>query len=121
MNATDEDFRERKKQVNLFYFAAIIIGVHGIFFGFFEYVMLPFFAHSISGFTEHVFFWAFSAPALCLAYPLNGLLWKLRLMNVPGFMAWPKSAGFALVYLIWTGGFVVLGLIGGAIRQARKR
>lgn len=41
------------------------------------------------------------APALILALPFSPLLWHFHLMQTPGWFAWPKPAGFALVYATW--------------------
>ena len=124
MDFADEDFQEqkkKKKRINVFYVAAIILGVHGLFFGFFIYVLLPYLIDFISGFTQKVFFWAFSAPALYLTYPFEGLLWKIGLLDEPGFKTWPKPAGFVISYLIWIAVFVLLGLISWLIRPKHKK
>lgn len=48
-----------------------------------------------------VFFWVILVPALLLASPFTSMLWHLGLMNAPGWFAWPKPLGIALVYMIW--------------------
>ena len=48
-----------------------------------------------------VFFWVLAVPALLLTTPFTSILWKLGLMNAPGWFAWPKPLGFVLAYMIW--------------------
>jgi len=55
-----------------------------------------------------VFFWVLAVPALLLTSPFTSILWKLGLMNAPGWFAWPKPLGVALAYVIWVA--VYLGL-----------
>ena len=47
------------------------------------------------------YFFVVIAPALILALPFTALLWHLHLMEAPGWFAWPKPLGFALVYGVW--------------------
>jgi hypothetical protein len=51
------------------------------------------------------------APALILAAPFSPLLWRWHLMEAPGWFAWPKPAGFVLVYASWILAFFALSLI----------
>lgn len=48
-----------------------------------------------------LFFWVLAIPALLLTSPLTSVLWRLGLMNAPGWFAWPKPAGVALAYALW--------------------
>ena len=52
--------------------------------------------------------WILAVPALLLTVPFNALLWKLGLMNAPGWFAWPKPLGIALAYAIWIAAFLLL-------------
>ena len=54
------------------------------------------------------YFFLLSAPALILAMPLSPLLWHWHLMETPGWFAWPKPAGFLLVYATWVVALLVL-------------
>ena len=56
-------------------------------------------------------FWLLIAPALILAMPFTPLLWTLRLMEAPGWFAWPKPLGFVLVYFVWIAAFVAASLL----------
>jgi hypothetical protein len=47
-------------------------------------------------------------PALLLTQPFTPLLWRLGLMNAPGWFAWPKPAGVALAYAGWVVALLVL-------------
>ena len=53
-------------------------------------------------------FWLLAVPALLLASPFAPVLWDLGLMDAPGWFAWPKPLGIALVYMAWIA--VLLGL-----------
>ena len=55
-----------------------------------------------------VFFWLLALPALLLTSPFTSLLWSLGLMDAPGWFAWPKPLGIALVYAIWVA--ILMGL-----------
>lgn len=65
-----------------------------------------------------VIFWILAVPALLLTSPFSAMLWKLGLMNAPGWFAWPKPLGIALAYLIWVA--VLLGLAQAVQRWANK-
>lgn len=45
--------------------------------------------------------WVLAVPALVLTRPFTPLLWKLGLMNAPGWFAWPRPLGVALAYAAW--------------------
>ena len=55
-----------------------------------------------------VFYWVMTVPALLLTSPFTSILWHFGLMNAPGWVAWPKPLGIALVYMIWVA--VLFGL-----------
>jgi hypothetical protein len=48
--------------------------------------------------------------------PFSPLLWHWHLMETPGWFAWPKPAGFLLVYVTW-----VVALLLLARRMLRAR
>lgn len=88
---------------------AAAVAVHGLLFGL-AVVIQPLFPGGFERVGE-VFFWALAVPALVLTSPFNPLLWKLGLMNAPGWFAWPKPLGFALAYTIWVVAFLGLAQI----------
>lgn len=60
---------------------------------------------------------AFAVPALLLAYPLQPMLWKWRLMEAPGWFAWPKPMGFLATYAVW---IIVLLLLTTVFRMCAR-
>ena len=65
------------------------------------------------------YFFLLSAPALILAMPFSPLLWHWHLMEAPGWFAWPKSAGFALVYTAWVVALIALSWLAGRKNAGR--
>jgi hypothetical protein len=63
-------------------------------------------------------FFVLALPALLLTWPFTPLLWQLRLMNAPGWFAWPKPLGIALAYAVWIGALLALAW---AVRSAQRR
>lgn len=53
-------------------------------------------------------FFVLALPALMLTTPFQPLLWRVGLMNAPGWFAWPKPAGVALAYAAWIVALLVL-------------
>jgi len=83
---------------------AAAVAVHGLLLWLFDLAQTFFpdlFAGPTPEFLGQLLFWGLAAPAMILAMPFNPLLWKLGLMNAPGWFAWPKPFGFALVYAGW--------------------
>ena len=65
-----------------------------------------------------VVMWVLLVPALVLTRPFTPLLWKLGLMNAPGWFAWPRPLGVALAYAAWIAALLVLAwLVQPAARQ----
>jgi hypothetical protein len=58
-----------------------------------------------------IYFFAVIAPAMILAIPFSPLLWRFHLMETPGWFAWPKPVGFALVYAAWVAALLLLALL----------
>lgn len=87
--------------------AAIVLAVHGLLLALFAQAqaLWPDLAPDWLG--EAVFF-LLALPALLLTTPFEPLLWRLGLMNAPGWFAWPKPAGVALAYAAWVIGLLVL-------------
>lgn len=85
---------------------AAAVALHGIILGLCV-AMKPLFP-SLFSVIEVVIFWVLAVPALILARPFISILWKLKLMDAPGWFAWPKPLGLALAYLIWV--VLLLGL-----------
>ena len=97
-------------------FCAAAVALHG---------MLLWLAAAIKSFfpgvfdlAGEVFFWVLAVPALLLASPFTSILWKLGLMNAPGWFAWPKPLGIALAYTIWVA--VFFGLAQAVQRWSNK-
>lgn len=63
-------------------------------------------------------FWVLAVPALVLTRPFTPLLWKLGLMNAPGWFAWPKAPGVALAYGCWIAGLLALAWL---VRRAGRQ
>lgn len=94
---------------------AIVVAIHGALFA-----SAAAFAQwhgwdAVPVIVQEAFFWGLVVPALILAVPLGRVLWWLHLMNAPGWFAWPKPLGFALVYAFW-----VLVLLGVSYLWPRK-
>ena len=51
------------------------------------------------------------APALILALPFTPILWHLHLIEAPGWFAWPRPLGFALVYGAWIAAFLAASFV----------
>jgi nicotinamide riboside transporter PnuC len=87
--------------------AAVVVAVHGLVLVVFGQVqaLWPDLAVDMVG--EALFF-LLALPALLLTAPFTALLWRLGLMNAPGWFAWPKPAGVALAYAGWIAGLLVL-------------
>ncbi|MDP9128404.1 MAG: hypothetical protein M3N08_09125 [Pseudomonadota bacterium] len=105
------DARHVKKRVTLFHLIAMALEVHGVFFALASWLLALNVQHVISQFTRLVYFWSLAVPALGLTYPLNTLLAKLGLIEAPGWMAWPRPWGFALVYVVWIAIFLAMGML----------
>jgi hypothetical protein len=68
-----------------------------------------------------IYFFLVVAPAMILAVPFGPLLWRLHLMETPGWFAWPRPAAFALVYIAWIAAFAVLSLLSRKLARAHLR
>ena len=88
---------------------AAVIALHGLIVLLLEATQkfLPTFNGSLV-IIEKALILVFAVPAMLLAMPFTTILWKLHLMNAPGWFAWPKPLGFALVYTAWV--LFLLGL-----------
>ena len=65
---------------------------------------------ALQGLAEAYYF-VVIAPALILSVPFDPILWRLHLMENPGWFAWPKPLGFALVYGTWIAAFLAASLV----------
>ncbi len=94
---------------------AVVIAIHGMAFaGAAAFVAW----HGWTGVAElvqAVFFWGLVVPALILTVPVDPVLWWLHLMNTPGWFAWPRPLGFALVYAIWVLALLAAAYLAGAL------
>ncbi len=92
---------------------AIGVALHGALFG---VSILLFSNPGPNDALAMVYLFVVLLPAMLLAAPFSPLLWALHLMNAPGWFAWPKPLGFALVYASW-----VLVLLAGWYACGRRR
>lgn len=86
------------------WFASAGLALHGLLLALFAALqsLLPIDAsNGIADAMGGVAFFLLAVPALILARPFVPLLWKLGLMNAPGWFSWPKPPGFLLVYAVW--------------------
>ena len=86
--------------------AAAALAVHGVLLGLAGAMKAAFpAAYEAAGV---VVMWVLLVPALVLTRPFTPLLWKLGLMNAPGWFAWPSPLGVALAYAAWIAALLVL-------------
>lgn len=87
-------------------FAAGALAVHGVLLALAGAMKTAFpAAYEAAG---DVVMWVLLVPALVLTRPFTPLLWKLGLMNAPGWLAWPRPLGVALAYASWIAALLVL-------------
>jgi hypothetical protein len=67
-----------------------------------------------------LYFFVLVAPALLLAKPFSWLLRDWHLMEAPGWFAWPRPAGFALVYVVWVLALLAVSLLARRIGARRR-
>ena len=92
-------------------YSAIAIAGHGLLFALLAFGIGPLISGSVpEWFTSLVFFFVF-VPASILAKPFWPMLWKLGLIQAPGWFSWPKPLGYLLVYVIWCGGLLAISLL----------
>lgn len=89
--------------------------MHGAVFAALNVVLAS--VEQVPEFLSEAYFYVVLAPALILSAPFTPLLWRLHLMHTPGWFAWPKAEGFALVYICW----VLALLIASVIVRSLKR
>jgi hypothetical protein len=102
------------------WFASVGLALHGLLLAVFAALqpLLPLDAsNGIAEAIGAIGFFVFAVPALILARPFLPLLWKLGLMNAPGWFAWPEPLGLLLVYIVWV--LVLFGLA-QALRKPRS-
>ena len=88
---------------------AVLVALHGLVFGATAWLAANESSGEAPPLLAEAYFFGILAPALILAAPFTKLLWALRLMNAPGWFAWPRPLGFVLVYAFW-----VLALLGAS-------
>jgi hypothetical protein len=104
-------------------YSAAAVAAHGLLLWLFDLVQtyVPgLFAGPTPDWLGQLLFWVLAVPAMLLAVPFNPLLWKLGLMNAPGWFTWPKPLGFALVYAGWTLALLALALLCHWLGRARS-
>jgi hypothetical protein len=104
-------------------YSAATVAAHGLLLWLVDLVQtyLPgLVAGPIPDWLGQLLFWGLAVPAMLLAVPFNPLLWKLGLMNAPGWFTWPKPLGFALVYAGWTLALLALALLCHWLGRARS-
>ena len=106
----------------VFQSCAVIIAIHGVALGIFAASQASFWSQPIIGEDlQAIVFRVLTIPALVLAYPFASMLWRLRLMNAPGWLAWPKPLGLVLVYSTWVVGLFLLAAIARKLGRGRRR
>ena len=93
---------------------AILVAAHGVLFAGAAALVAWHGWTGVAELVQEVFFWALVVPALILTVPVDPVLWWLHLMNTPGWFAWPKPLGFALVYTIWVLALSAAAYLAGA-------
>jgi hypothetical protein len=108
----------RRTASRLLRLAAALLAVHGLALALFAQVqaLWPDLDLPLLGAAA---FFLLVLPALLLTAPFTALLWRLGLMNAPGWFAWPKPAGIALAYAAWIAALLVASQL--ARRAARRR
>ena len=84
-------------------FAAVIF-IHGVLLCFFtaaQFLFPNILESTLPEFLQEVFSVVLLLPAALLTRPFHAVLWKLGLMNAPGWFAWPKPMGVVLAYAVW--------------------
>ena len=100
---------------------ALVVVIHGALFAAAAWV--PGAQRSIDAFplAEQLYFFGIVLPALALAAPFTPLLWTLRLMEAPGWLAWPRPLGLALVYATWVAVLIAASYLAGALARRQKK
>jgi len=101
----------------LFRYLAIAIVAHGVLFALYALAIAPRLGESPPQPVGSFGFFFLYAPASVLAIPLNPMLWRFGLMETPGWFAWPKPLGFAVVYCVWFAGFLILSRVAAHVRR----
>lgn len=98
-------------------FCAAGVALHGMLLGL--SAAIKSFFPGVFELAGEIFFWVLAVPALLLTSPFTSMLWRLGLMNAPGWFAWPKPLGIALAYTIWVA--VLFGLAAMVERWSNKK
>jgi hypothetical protein len=104
--------------IRVLHIAAAVLALHGLVLLLAAAVQWLFPDASFEAVGEIAFF-VLAVPALLLTWPFTPLLWQLRLMNAPGWFAWPKPLGIALAYVVWIAALLALAWLVGALRRRR--
>lgn len=86
---------------------ALVVALHGLVFAVASVTLARVEAPGLEA-LGWIYLFVVIAPALILAMPFSPLLWHFHLMETPGWFAWPKAEGFAIVYAVWV--LVLLGV-----------
>jgi hypothetical protein len=89
---------------------AIAVAVHGLVFAIGS-VTIARAENPAFELLGEIYFFAVLAPAMMLAKPFAPVLWHFHLMQAPGWFAWPKPAGFTLVYISWILALLAVSLL----------
>ncbi len=93
--------------VRLLRIAAAVVAAHGLLLLLAAGIQSLFPGVSLEAIAE-IAFLVLAVPALLLTWPFTPLLWELRLMQAPGWFAWPKPLGIALAYAAWIAALLAL-------------
>ncbi|HEY5899497.1 MAG TPA: hypothetical protein VIV54_18170 [Burkholderiales bacterium] len=105
--------RTLTKTEKVFRVLAIAVAAHGIVFALCSVTLARVETPGFE-FLGWIYLFVVVAPAMILTVPFSSLLWYLHLMETPGWFAWPRPAGFALVYATWV---LALTAISLAVRR----
>ena len=100
---------------------AILVAIHGALFAGTAWLTAAHRFIEVFPGADYAYFFGVVAPALILAAPLTPLLWRLGLMNAPGWFAWPRPLGFALVYVFWVLALLGASYLAGALARRSRR
>lgn len=106
--------RTLTKAEKLFRVLAIVVAAHGLVFAVGSVTLARLDAPGLEV-LGWIYFFVVIAPAMILAVPFSSLLWHFHLMETPGWFAWPRPAGFVLVYATW-----VLALMAVSLALRRR-
>jgi len=92
-------------------YLSIVIAGHGVLLALFAFGIAPRLGDDPPEVLASFAFFVLYVPASALTMPLNPILWRLHLIEAPGWFTWPKPLGYVFVYAVWSVGLLVLSLL----------